>query len=138
MAKFLFLAGALLFGALGVAHGLLTLRDLRTPRSLAPLDDRVRVAMIDAPLRLAPQTTMWKSWVGFNLSHSLGLVVFGGLLTGLAWHDFDLVAHSVFLKAGSIVVAVLYCVMATRFWFWVPIALSVAGVTCFVTSALAG
>jgi hypothetical protein len=138
MAKFLFLAGALLFGALGVAHGLLTLRDLRTPRSLAPVDDRVRIAMVDAPLRLAPQTTMWRSWVGFNLSHSLGLVVFGGLLTGLAWRDFDLVAHSAFLKAGSIVVAALYCVMAIRFWFWVPAALSAAGVACFVASAFAG
>lgn len=137
MAKFLFLVGALLFSALGVAHGLLTLHDLHAPRSFAPMDDRVRLAMEDAPLRLAPQTTIWRSWLGFNLSHSLGLMVFGGLLAGLAWRDFDLVANSPFLKTSSIVVAVLYCWMAIRFWFWLPAVLSAGGAACFVMSALA-
>jgi len=136
MSKLLFLVGALLFSMLGLAHGLLTLHDLRTPRSFAPTDDRVRLAMVDAPLRLAPQTTIWKSWVGFNFSHSLGLVVFGGLLTGLALRDFDLVAQSLFLKGSSVLVAVLYFWMAVRFWFWLPAALSGIGAVCFVVSAL--
>jgi len=138
MARLLFLAGALLFSLLGIAHAVLTLRDLRGPRSFAPVDDRVRQAMVEARLRLAPTTTIWKSWVGFNLSHSLGLIVFGGLLTGLAWRNFALVAQSASLQTSAIVVAVLYCWMAIRYWFWVPAVLSAGGAACFLISALAG
>jgi hypothetical protein len=138
MSKLLFLLGSVLFSMLGLAHALLTIRDLRTPRSFAPTDDNVRLAMVDARLRLAPQTTIWRSWLGFNLSHSLGLMVFGGLLTGIALRDFDFVAHSAFLKGSSVVVAVLYFWMAVRFWFWLPATLSAVGAACFVLSALSG
>jgi hypothetical protein len=136
MPKVLFLAGSLLFAALGLAHAALTLRDLRTPRSFVPTDDSVRVAMAGAPLRLAPQTTIWKAWVGFNLSHSLGLVIFGALLAALAEDDFTFVARSGFVKTASVVVSVLYFWMAVRFWFWVPAAVSAAGAACFVLAAL--
>ena len=138
MPKILFLVGAALFSLLGIAHGLLTLRDLRTPRSFTPTDDGVRLAMAAAPLRLAPQTTIWSSWLGFNLSHSLGLMVFGGLLAWLALHDFELVTRSPLLRASAIVVAVVYCLMAIRFWFWLPATLSAAGALCFAASALGG
>jgi hypothetical protein len=136
MSKVLFITGAVLLGTLGVAHGLLTLRDLRTPRAFAPTDDRVRRAMVDAALRLAPQTTIWKSWLGFNLSHSLGLVVIGGLLTGLALRDFELVRQSPFLQGASVVVAVLYFSLAVRYWFWAPATVFAVGALCFVASAL--
>jgi hypothetical protein len=136
MSKLLFLVGSLLFSTLGLAHALLAIRDLRIPRSFTPTDDNVRLAMVDARLRLAPQTTIWRSWLGFNLSHSLGLVVFGGLLTGIAVRDFDFVARSAFLKTSSVIVALLYFWMAVRFWFWLPATLSAVGAACFVLSAL--
>ena len=136
MSKLLFLAGAVSFSTLGLAHALLAIRDLRIPRSFTPTDDNVRLAMVDARLRLAPQTTIWRSWLGFNLSHSLGLVVFGGLLTGIAVRDFDFVASSPFLKASSVIVALLYLGMAIRFWFWLPATLSAVGAVCFLLSAL--
>jgi hypothetical protein len=131
----LFLVGAMLFIVLGVAHGWLTFRDLRTPRSFVPTDEGVRIAMAHTPLRLAPQTTIWRSWVGFNFSHSLGLAVFGGLLAGLALRDFDVVARSAFLQASSVIVAVLYLWMAVRYWFWLPAAVLGIGAVCFVVSA---
>jgi hypothetical protein len=136
MSKLLFLVGSVLFGVLGLAHALLAIRDLRTPSSFAPTDDNVRLAMVDARLRLAPQTTIWRSWLGFNLSHSLGLVVFGGLLTEAAVRDFDFVARGPFLRTTSVVVALLYFWMAVRFWFWLPVTLSAVGAACFVVSAL--
>src|SRR2546428_2178879 len=136
MSKALVLVGSALFSVLGLAHGLLALRDLRTPRAFTPTDDRVRPAMVAARLRLAPQTTIWDAWLGFNLSHSLGLVVFGAVLTWLGLRDFDLVANSAFLTGGSIVVAVLYFVMAVRFWFWLPAIVSAIGAVCFAASAL--
>jgi hypothetical protein len=131
-----FLAGAALFGLLGVAHGVLTLRDARVPRAFTPTDDNLRRAMVEAPLRLAPQTTMWKAWRGFNLSHSLGLVIFGTFLGGLALRDFAMVAGNTWLRSSAVVVGLIYLVLALRFWFWVPAVVSAVGTLCFVVSAL--
>jgi len=136
MSEMLFLVGAALFGLLGVAHGVLTLRDLRAPRSFTPTDENLRRAMAEITLRLAPQTTMWNAWIGFNLSHSLGLLVFGAVCGGLALRDFGIVAESLFLRFGAVVVGVIYLLLALRFWFWVPALLSAAGTLCFVVSAL--
>jgi hypothetical protein len=132
----LFLAGAACFGLLGVAHGALALRDLRTPRSFTPADENLRRAMAETTLRLAPRTTMWNAWLGFNLSHSLGLVMFGTVCAELALRDFGAVAASPFLRFGSAVVGLIYLLLALRFWFWVPAILSAAGTLCFVVSAL--
>jgi hypothetical protein len=136
MSKLLFLAGSVSFSTLGLAHAWLAIRVLRGPRSFTPTDDNVRLAMVGARLRLAPQTTIWRSWLGFNLSHSLGLLVFGGLLTGIAVRDFDFVASSAFLETSSVIVALLYLWMAIRFWFWLPATLSAVGAVCFLLSAL--
>ena len=130
-----FLVGAALFGVLGVAHGVLTLQDLRMPRSFTPTDENLRRAMAEITLRLAPRTTMWNAWVGFNLSHSLGLLVFGTVFGALALRDFGMVAESLFLRLGAVVVGVIYALLALRFWFWVPAVLSAAGTLCFVVSA---
>jgi hypothetical protein len=134
----LFLAGAALFGLLGVAHGALTLRDLRAPRSFTPTDDDLRRAMAEAPLRLAPQTTIWNAWLGFNLSHSLGLLVFGTVFGTMAFGDFSMVAENLFLRFGAMLVGCIYLLLALRFWFWVPAVLSAVGTLCFVVSAFTG
>jgi hypothetical protein len=131
-----FLVGAALFGLLGVAHGVLILRDLHEPRAFTPTDESLRRAMAEAPLRLAPQTTIWNAWLGFNLSHSLGLVIFGTLLGWLAFHDFDVVAENLFLRFSAVVVGLLYVVLALRFWFRVPAVFAAAGTICFIVSAL--
>ena len=138
MSELFFLVGAALFGLLGVAHGVLTLRDLHAPRSFTPTDENLRRAMAQAPLRLAPQTTIWNAWLGFNLSHSLGLVIFGTLLGGLALHDFDIVAENLFLRFSAVVVGLIYLVLAVRYWFRVPAVFAAAGTLCFVVSALSG
>jgi hypothetical protein len=136
LSELFFLVGAALFGLLGVAHGVLTLRDLHVPRSFTPTDENLRRAMAEAPLRLAPRTTIWNAWVGFNLSHSLGLLIFGTFFGGLALRDFGMVEENLFLRFGAVAVGLVYLVLALRFWFWVPAVLSAVGTLCFVVSAL--
>jgi len=137
MARVLFVAGAAIFALLGVAHGVLTLRDLGTPRSFVPTDEQAHEVMARARLRLAPRTSIWNAWLGFNLSHSLGLLVFGTLLGGLALGDFPLVARSSVLRGAAIVVSTTYVLLAIRFWFWVPVAASALGTLCFIGAAFA-
>jgi hypothetical protein len=73
----LLLAGSI-YLVLGVVHALYTLIDLWKPSRIVPSDPAVMTAMQNSHVRLTNGTnTMWRAWVGFNLSHSLGMVLFG-------------------------------------------------------------
>jgi len=120
MAQFLLAIGGTIFVVLGTCHGVLTLRDVAKPRAFTPTDDAVRIAMQGARLALNPRANLWQAWLGFNLSHSLGLVLFGGGLLLLAWLHFPVFAASPLMRAAAVVVAATYLVLALRFWFWGP------------------
>jgi hypothetical protein len=120
MAQFLLAIGGTIFLVLGTVHGVLTLRDISQPRAFTPTDDALRIAMQGARLALNPRINLWQAWLGFNLSHSLGLVLFGGGLLLLAWRHFPAFAASPLVGAAAAIVAGTYLVLALRFWFWGP------------------
>jgi len=69
----LLILGGTVFGVLGALHAVYTLLDLSNPRRLVPVDPSVAHAMANSALRLSGgRTDMWRAWVGFNFSHSLG------------------------------------------------------------------
>ena len=76
-------------------------------------------------------TTMWRAWVGFNFSHSLGAVLFGAgcIAAGL------LITPGTIPRAAllvPVVVSALYVVMAIKYWFRIP-----AGGTAIATALFA-
>jgi len=76
----LLILGGSVFGVLGGLHAIYTLLDLRNPRRLVPADPSVAQAMANSALRLSGGgTDMWRAWIGFNFSHSLGLLLFAAL-----------------------------------------------------------
>jgi len=80
----LYVAGGAVFCVLGALHAVYMLMDLRRPRRLVPGDPALLAAMSDSRVRLAGDATdMWRAWVGFNLSHSLGALLFGAMV--IAW-----------------------------------------------------
>jgi hypothetical protein len=134
MSQLLVILGASIFAALGIAHGWLTLRDLKHPRAFTPTDKTVRVAMENSRLALNPGANLWKAWMGFNLSHSLGVVVFGaGLLAISIWH-YDAFAHSRILQSATVLIAASYFLMAINFWFWAPALGTGISLACFLLS----
>jgi hypothetical protein len=120
IADLLFFGAAAIFVTLGVAHGALTLQDLVRPRSFTPTDDAVRAAMERARMRIAPQVSIWRAWLGFNLSHSLGLILFGGLLLVLTIDDVQFFEQRAAVRLIPAAVAALYALLGLRFWFWIP------------------
>jgi hypothetical protein len=61
-------------------HAIYTLLDLRHPQRLVPVDPAVAQSMANSALRLSRGgTDMWRAWVGFNFSHSLGILIVGAL-----------------------------------------------------------
>lgn len=80
MISVLLILGGAVFGVLGAMHAVYTLLDLRNPRWLVPADPSVAQAMANSALRLSGgRTDMWRAWIGFNLSHSLGVLLVAGL-----------------------------------------------------------
>jgi hypothetical protein len=55
---------------------------------LTPRDPALQISMSQISPVITKETTMWRCWVGFNVSHSLGLILFGLVFGFLA------VAHS--------------------------------------------
>ena len=134
LSRYIFLAGAVPFVVLGAAHALATPRTPAQRKGLSPRTPAVREAMTNDTILLTRRTTMWLAWVGFNLSHSLGAVVFGSfvLLVGRSSMSFDTQAAA-FLPF-TVVVCGLYLILARRYWFRTPIiGIAVSGI-CFVVS----
>ena len=78
------------------------------------------LAMAESPVRLARGgTTMWRAWVGFNFSHSLGAMLFGMLCVGAG-----LVLGTLMLPAWILFVLVLialfYVGLSVLYWFRIP------------------
>jgi len=104
---------------------------------LTPVDGQLEMAMKHVAPRISSETTMWKSWVGFNVSHSMGLILFGLIYGYLAVCRWDVLQRSYFLAAVGLVVLVSYVVLARVFWFNDPLIgvsaatlLYVAGFVC--------
>lgn len=118
--EYFLIGGGLIFAVLGLLHGIYAILDIYHPRRFAPMDPSLIDQMASSGLRIARgRTNMWDTWLGFNLSHSLGLMVFGSVC----------VYAGVFLrslalpKAGLLIpvlVGIVYFLLAIRFWFRVP------------------
>jgi hypothetical protein len=126
--------GGLMFLVMGVVHGLLTAADVRRPTQFTPKDDAVRIAMRSTTIRFfRARTTVWDAWLGFNLSHSLGLLVFGAATAWLGL-NLDRVQPSAALLAMPAVVGLAYVFLAVRFWFYLPALGALAATACFVVA----
>jgi hypothetical protein len=70
--------------------------------------------------RLTRQSTMWRAWIGFNASHSLGAMLFGLVYGYLAlWHGPFLFASAFLLATGAMLLA-SYLALARQYWFSIP------------------
>jgi len=133
---YLVIIAGTIFCTLGLVHGIFTLIDWHHPRRLAPADPNVVTQMASTGLRLSRgRTNMWDAWIGFNLSHSLGAILYGAvcIATGIAMRSTT-VAWPLF--AALVLIAAIYEVLALRFWFRVPaIGIAISGL-CLVTGWL--
>ncbi|MBL8114978.1 MAG: hypothetical protein JNK60_18995 [Acidobacteria bacterium] len=120
--------------ALGLAHLAITfIGDKLTPRGTA-----TREAMETDHPRITRQTTMWKTWVGFNASHSLGAILFG-----LVYGYFALAAPNFFfaspflLTVGGLALA-SYLLLAKRYWFRTPFTGVLVASVAYAAGVVAG
>jgi len=134
LSRYLFLAGALPFLFLGIAHALATPRSTSESKGLSPRDPALRDAMARETVLLTRRTNLWLAWVGFNLSHGLGAVLFGAVvaLSGRSQASFQ--ADGPLFLPLAVLVCGLYLVLGIRYWFRTPIIGIALSGACFVLS----
>jgi hypothetical protein len=87
---------------------------------LLPRDPELQTRMQQVSPVITSQTTMWKTWVGFNASHGLGLILFGTVYGYLALAHGDFLFRSLFLLSLGLIVLLGYVFLAKLYFFRIP------------------
>lgn len=124
---------ALVVLALGVLHLVYTFSGPK----LTPRDPALQARMNEVPLVITRQTTVWRAWIGFNASHSMGAILFGLVYGFLANAHPELLFNSPFLLAVGVLMLGGLAVLAKLYWFRIPFAGVVISLACYVLSIVA-
>lgn len=116
LAQSLVIMSAGLILSLGLLHLLFTYAG----NKFHPRDAELLTQLRTTPLVITRQTTVWRAWIGFNASHSLGAVLFGAMYAYLALQQPVMLFDSVFLGATGLAALSSYLVMAKLYWFRIP------------------
>ncbi len=117
LAQTLVTISAAIIAMLGLAH----LAYTYFGDKLHPRDTDLLARLKTTSPVISRQTSMWKAWIGFNASHSLGAILFGAVFGYLAVQQPMLLFHSYFLGFTGLVVLAAYLAMAKLYWFIRPL-----------------
>jgi hypothetical protein len=120
MARALLALGGIVFALLGAGHAFLTIRDLFQPRTFTPPGNELQQAMKNSTVAIHPASNLWQAWMGFNLSHALGVIVFGVTLTSIAITSIEFFERNLAIQIGGPVIGTIYIALARAFWYRDP------------------
>ena len=136
LSRYFFLAGAVPFIVLGLAHARATPFGVDDRKGLSPSDPTLAAAMAKAHPLFTRRTDIWRAWVSFNLTHSLGAVLFGAFVLLLGRNPATFDQNAAFALPLSLVTSATYLVLGLNYWFKIPIAGCVVATACFAISAV--
>jgi hypothetical protein len=103
-------------------------------QSLMPRDPALQISMSQSSPIMTKETTMWRCWVGFNASHSLGLILFGLTFGYLALAHDQLLFRSPFLLVVGLAMLVGFVVLCRYYFFSAPLTGISISLACYVAS----
>ena len=115
---------------LGIIHLVYTFSGTK----LTPRDPSLQVSMSLTTPVITKETTMWRCWVGFNATHSIGLILFGLVFGYLALAQPRVVFESWFLLTTGMATLAALAVLSRMYFFNAPLlGISIASI-CYVIS----
>lgn len=123
-------ASAALVGLLGLGHLGLTY----VGPKLLPRDPSLKDAMDRVSPVISGEMTIWQAWIGFNVSHSMGALLFGLVYGYLALFHGEMLFHSRFLELVGLAMLAGYVTLARRYWFRTPFIGTALALTCYLVS----
>jgi hypothetical protein len=101
-------------------------------RAFAARDAALEENLKSVSPRISGQTTMARAWVGFHVSHSLGLIFFGLVYGYLALAQRDFLIRSPFLVVLGALLLLSYLVVAKLYWHDRPLIGAAVALACYV------
>ena len=132
MAQILLIIGASIFGILGTIHLLYTY----FTNKFEAHDTAVTEAMKGTSPILTKETSVWSAWVGFNASHSLGVMSFAAVYIPLAASYFQIIQQSLWFSFLPVIIGLSYLALAKKYWFKTPFVGILISTICFVGAAV--
>ena len=129
-AKILMVLSASIVFTLGVVHLVYTFWG----PMLTPRDPALQISMSQIAPVITKETTMWRCWVGFNASHSMGLILFGLVFGFLALAHGQLLFQSPFLLVVGLAMLGGFVVLCKVYFFSVPLIGISISLACYVAS----
>jgi hypothetical protein len=123
------LSASIIF-TLGVIHFVYTFWGPK----LTPRDPTLQISMSQISPVITKETTIWRCWVGFNASHSLGLILFGLVFGFLALAHGQLLFHSPFLLVVGLAMLGGLVVLSRLYFFSAPLIGISISLACYITS----
>ena len=109
-------ASAAVILLLGLVHLWYTFRG----PMLHPRDPELTAKMMTVSPVITQESTIWRLWIGFNATHSFGLILFGALFGYLAMRHRAFLFHSWFLLALGFALLLSYAVVSKLYFFTSP------------------
>jgi len=129
-AQILMVLSASIVFTLGVVHLVYTFWG----PMLTPRDAALQISMRQVAPVITKETTMWRGWVGFNASHSMGLMLFGLLFGFLASAHGQLLFQSPFLLVVGLAMLGGLVVLCKVYFFSVPLIGISISLACYIAS----
>jgi hypothetical protein len=129
-ARILMVLSASIVFTLGVVHFVYTFWGPR----LTPRDPALQISMSQISPVITKETTMWRCWVGFNATHSMGLILFGLIFGFLALAHGQLLFHSPFLLVVGLTMLGGLAVLFKVYFFSAPFTGISISLACYVAS----
>jgi hypothetical protein len=129
-AKILMLLSASIVFTLGVTHLVYTFWG----PMLTPRDPALQISMSQIAPVITKETTMWRCWVGFNASHSMGLILFGLIFGFLALAHPQLLFQSPFLLVVGLAMLGGLAALSKVYWFGAPFTGICISMVCYLAS----
>ena len=101
---------------------------------LTPRDPALQVSMSQISPVITEETTMWRTWVGLNASHSMGIILFGLIYGFLAIAQNRLLFQSPFLLIVGLAMLGGFVVLGKVYWFNAPFTGVSISLACYVAS----
>ena len=133
IAKVLMIFSASIILILGILHLVYTFWGPK----LTPRDAALQVSISQISPVITRETTMWRAWVGFNASHSMGAILFGLIYGYLAIAHSQLLFESSFLLIVGLAMLGGFFALAKIYWFSTPFTGISISLICYVASIAA-
>ena len=132
IARLLVAAGSGIVFILGSLHLLYTFYGPK----LQPRDPKLIEQMRAVHPVITRETSIWDCWIGFNATHSMGLMLFGLIYGWFALQQPALLLDSPFLMGLALVTLAACVLLARRYFFSVPFAGVCVAFACFIAALL--